>query len=134
MKHQKHKGIIYRTSSELRSISFSDSEYTKCEETRRSVSGRVKTLGGMLTNVTSKKQGYVALSSTEAELVAGTACANEAMSHSMPLEELLGRKVQANTGAIFLVKNHKVASRTKHIAVQHLYMRELKERGGRSKG
>ena len=118
----------------MRSISFSDSDYAKCEESRRSVSGRVNTLGGMLTNMTSKKQGSVTLSSTEAELVAGTECANEAMFQSMLLEELLGRKVQAiifidNTGAIFLVKNHKVGSRTKHIAVRHLYMRELRERG-----
>jgi hypothetical protein len=134
MKHRKQDGIMYRTPSELRSISFSDSDYAKCEETRRSVSGRVNTLGGMLTNMTSKKQGSVTLSSTEAELVAGTECAQEAMFQSMLLEELLGRKVQAtvfidNTGAIFLVKNHKVGSRTKHIAVRHLYMRELQERG-----
>jgi hypothetical protein len=56
------------------------------------------------------------------------------MFQSMLLEELLGQNVQAiiyidNTGAIFLVKNHKVGSRTKHIAVQQLYMRELQERG-----
>jgi hypothetical protein len=76
----------------------------------------------MLTNMTSKKQGSVTLSNREAELVAGTECANEAMFQSMLLEELLGRKVQAtilieNTGAIFIVKNHKVGSRTKNIRV-----------------
>jgi hypothetical protein len=43
----------------------------------------------------------------------------------MLLEELLGRKVQAtifidNTGAVFLVKNHKVGSRTKHTAVHDI--------------
>jgi hypothetical protein len=102
-----------------------DSDYAKCEETRRGVSGRGNTLGGMLTNVTSKKQGSVTLSSTEAELVAGTECANEVMFQSMLLEELLGRKVQAtifidNTGAVFLVKNHKVGSRTKHTAVHDI--------------
>jgi hypothetical protein len=118
----------------LGSISFSDSDYARCEETR-SVSSRVNALGGMLTNMTSKQQGSVNLSSREAERVAGTECANEAMFQSMLLEELLGRKVQAtilinNTGAIFMVKNHnRVSSRTKHIAVQHLYVRELQERG-----
>ena len=74
------------------------------------------------------------MSSTEAKLVAGTKCAQEAMFQSMLLEELLGRKIQAqvfidNTGAIFLVKNHKFGSRTKHIAVRHFYLRELQERG-----
>jgi hypothetical protein len=107
-----------------------DSDYAKCEESRRSVSGRVNTLGGMLTDMTSKKQGSVTVSSTETEVVAGTEYANEAMFQSMLREEVLGQKVQAtirinNTGAIFMVKNHKVGSRTKHIAVQHLYMREL---------
>jgi hypothetical protein len=53
--------------------------------------------------------------------VAGTEYANEAMFQSILREEVLGQKVQAtirinNTGAIFMVKNHKV---------QHLYMREL---------
>jgi hypothetical protein len=72
--------------------------------------------------------------SREAERVAGTECANEAMFQSMLLEELLGRKVQAtilndNTRAIFMVKNHTVGSRTKPIRVWHLYMRELRERG-----
>jgi hypothetical protein len=54
LKHRKQDGIMYRTPSELRSISFSDSDYAKCEETQRSVSGRVNTLGSMLTNMTSK--------------------------------------------------------------------------------
>jgi hypothetical protein len=88
----------------------------------------------MLTDMTSKKQGSVTVSSTETEVVAGTEYANEAMFQSMLREEVLGQKVQAtirinNTGAIFMVKNHKVGSRTKHIAVHYLYMRELWERG-----
>jgi hypothetical protein len=33
----------------------------------------------MLTNMTSKQQGSVTLSSTEAELVTGTECTNEVM-------------------------------------------------------
>jgi hypothetical protein len=130
MRHRKQDRMMYQTLSELRSISFLDSDYAKCEESRRSVSGRVNTLGVMLTNMTSKKQGSVTVSSTEAELVAGTEYANEAMFQSMLREEVLGQKVQAaisinTTGAIFMVKNHKFGSRTKHIAVQHLYMREL---------
>jgi hypothetical protein len=79
MRHRKQDRMMYQTRSELRSISFSDSDYAKCAESRRSVSGRVNTLGGMLTNMTSKKQGSVTLSSTEGELVAGTEYANEAI-------------------------------------------------------
>jgi hypothetical protein len=113
---------------------FLDSDYARWEETRRSLLSQVNMLGGVLLNTTSKKQGSVTLSNREAELVAGIECANEAMFQSMLLEEMLGRKVQAtilinNKGAIFMVKNHKVGSRTRHIQVQHLYMRELQERG-----
>jgi hypothetical protein len=86
--------------------------------------------------MTSQKQGSVTLSGTEVEVVAGTECTQETMFQSMLLEELFGRKVQAqvfidNTaGAIFLFKNHKAGPRTKHyIEVRHLYMRELQERG-----
>jgi hypothetical protein len=39
--------------------------YAKCEDTRRSISGRVNILGGMITNWSSKIQSTVALSSTE---------------------------------------------------------------------
>jgi hypothetical protein len=135
MKHQNQNGIMYRTPSELQSISFSDLDYAKCEETRRRILGWVNMLGDMLTDMTPKKQGSLTLSSTEAELVAGTECAQEeAMFQSMLLEELLSCKVKAiifidNTRAIFLVENHKVGSRTKHIAVWHLYMRELQKKG-----
>jgi hypothetical protein len=94
-KHGKQDGIMYPTLLELLSISFLDSDYAKCEEARRCISGWVNKLGGMLTKMTSKKQGSITLSSTEAELVAGTECANEAMFQSMLLEELLCRKVQA---------------------------------------
>jgi hypothetical protein len=59
------------------------------EETRRSVLGQVNTLGGVLLNMTSKKQRSVTLSNREAELVAGIECANEAMFQSMLLEEVL---------------------------------------------
>jgi hypothetical protein len=122
MKHRKQDGIMCQTPSELQRISFLDSDYAKCEETRRRVLGQVNTLSSILTNMTSKKQASVTLSSTEAEVVAGTEYTNEAISQSMLLEELLSQKVQAaiyinNTRAIVLVKSHKAGSRTKHIAV-----------------
>ncbi len=80
-------------------------------------------LGDMLTDMTPMKQVSLTLSSTEAELVAGTESAQEeAMFQSMLLEELLSCKVKAitfidNIRAIFLVDNHKVGPMTKHIAV-----------------
>jgi hypothetical protein len=42
----------------LQSISDCDSDYTKDENDRKSISGRITTLGGMTTNWTSKKAQY----------------------------------------------------------------------------
>ena len=50
------EGLTYRRPRELRSISDCDSDYAKDETDRRSISGRINTLGGMITNWSSKKQ------------------------------------------------------------------------------
>ena len=74
------------------------------------------------------------LSSTEAEYVALSECSQETKFEWMLLNELLGSTQPAtiyedNTGAIFLVKNHQVGARTKHIDVRHHYLRaQLEEK------
>jgi hypothetical protein len=65
-----------------------DSEYAKCEDTRRSMSGRINALGGMITNWSSKKQATVALSSTKAEYTAYAEYCQEVTFTNMLLEEL----------------------------------------------
>jgi hypothetical protein len=62
-----YEGLAMRKPRELRSISNCDSDYGKDENDRKSISGRINTLGGMVTNWSSKKQNTVSLSSTEAE-------------------------------------------------------------------
>jgi hypothetical protein len=127
-----HEGLTFRKPRELRSISDCDSDYAKCEIDRKSVSGRVNTLGGMTTNWTSKKQATVSLSSTEAEYQALSECAQEAMFTQNLIEELTGKRETAiiyedNLGAIYLVKNQQVSARTKHIDVRHHYLRDLQD-------
>ena len=74
------------------------------------------------------------MSSTEAEYCALATGAQDAVFQTMLLEELTGMRLPAilledNTGAIFLVKNHQVGARTKHIDVRHHFIRELHEDG-----
>jgi C4-type Zn-finger protein len=114
----------------LVSISDFDSDYAKDENDRRSISGRINTLGGMITNWTSKKQQTVSLSSSESEYQALSECVREAMFTQSLLRELIGKKTTSiiyedNLGAIYLVKNMKVSARTKHIDIRHHFMREL---------
>jgi hypothetical protein len=93
---------------------------------KKSISGRINTLGGMISNWTSKKQSTPALSSTEAEYQAMSECAQESMFTCSLLMELTKRTTIAiiyedNLGAIFLAKNQQVSARTKHIDIRHNY-------------
>jgi hypothetical protein len=88
----------------------------------------------MITNWTSKKQGTVSLSSTEAEYQALSDCTQEAMFTQSLLEELTGERKKAiiyedNLGAIYLLKNQQISPRTKHIDIRHHYMRDLHQEG-----
>jgi hypothetical protein len=125
-----HEGLIFRAPRELRSISDCDSDYAKDEGDRRSISGRINTLGGMITNWSSKKQATVSLSSTEAEYQALSDCAQESVFTRSLINEITRVQHTAviyedNLGAIYLVKNQQVSSRTKHIDVRHHYLRDL---------
>ena len=127
---ESNPGLIFRKPRELRSISYCDSDYAKDEINRKSISGRINTMGGMTTSWSSKKQATVSLSSTEAEYQSLSDCAQEAVFTQNLIEELTGIKLRAiiyedNLGAIYLVKNQQVSARTKHIDIRHHYLRDL---------
>jgi len=58
-------------------LGFFDASLMDCVKTRRSTRGYVFFLNGACISWTSKRQGLVALSSTEAEFIAGTEAAKE---------------------------------------------------------
>ena len=134
VKGRQGKPLIFSAPEKLEPISYCDSNYATNPEDRKSISGMINTLGGMILNWFSKKQKSVTLSSTEAEYVALSECSQETKFEWMLLNELLGSTQPAtiyedNTGAIFLVKNHQVGARTKHIDVRHHYLRaQLEEK------
>jgi hypothetical protein len=68
-----------KMSHTLLSISDCDSDYAKDENDRRSISARINTLEGIITNWTSKKQQTVSLSSSEAEDQALSECVQDGM-------------------------------------------------------
>jgi hypothetical protein len=122
--------MIFRSPEELRPIIISDAEYATNPEDRKSVGGEIDTLGGMLTNWSSKKQQIVALSSSESELIQYAKCCQTGMFMQNFLEELFEKKqpvviFEDNQGCIYLVKNQKVGGRTKHIDVRNLFIRDL---------
>lgn len=126
------RNLILRRPTSLTSISDCDSDYANDPKDRKSISGRINTLGGMITSWTSKKQRTVSLSSSEAEYQALSECVQEAMFTKNLVKEITGEEHTAiiyedNSGTIFLVKNQQVSARTKHIDIRHHYMRNLQK-------
>jgi len=129
------KGVTYGTDKSEQLIGFSDSDWAKCIDTGRSVTGYVFYLGGGPITWTSKTQPTVAQSSTEAELMAATFTSKEAVHLRQLCYDL---KIDCddptiicedNQGAIALSLNPVFHERTKHIRVKYFYVRECVQEG-----
>ena len=126
--------MIMRKPKNMRVVSWVDSSYGDCIDTRRSTSGDIHTIGGSLLSWKSNRQKTVSLSSTEAEYYALTEAAKEQQFLQMLMEELgllegPGIIYEDNEAAIYLSKNWHVSGRTKHIDVKAHYIREFVENG-----
>lgn len=112
----------------------SDSNYARCKETRRSITGFVVYLKGALISVKSGMQKIVALSINEAKIIAWVQCVQEVM--FVKLIESIGLKAELpihvevdNKAAVDLVNGWSIAGGTKHSEVRIMWLRELKEKG-----
>ena len=116
-------------------IGFVDSDYAGDQDDRKSTSGYVFVLGTGAISWSSRKQKIVTLSTTEAEFVAATACACQAIWLSKILEELRFKQKGAtiifcdNNSAIKLSKNPVLHGRSKHIDVKYYFLRDLNNEG-----
>lgn len=117
-------------------VGYSDADWAGDVVTRKSTSGYVYRFAGGTVSWSSKRQSVVAKSSTEAEYMALSLAASEAVW----LRRLIGQfgrdQVDApttvyedNLGAMALSKNAVYHSRTKHIDVQYHYVRECVDNG-----
>ena len=104
-------------------------------ENRRSIGGYIVILAGGAISWSCKKQGTVALSTTEAEYMALVQAAKENIWLQRLLKEL-GREAENaktiyedNQGAIALANNPEYHARTKHIDIQYHFVRECVENG-----
>jgi hypothetical protein len=116
-------------------VGFSDTDWGAGVDDRHSVSGYLFQINRGPVSWSSKKQHIFALSSIEAEYIALTHASKEAVWLRSLLgeiydDELLDRAVTVfsdNKLVISMVKNNVFHSRTKHIAIQYHYIRELYE-------
>ena len=126
----RHIGLRYEASKK-KLEGFSDSDWA----IKHSTSGSSFHLGSATISWSSKKQTSVALSSCEAEIMAGSEAAKEAIYLSSFLREL-GLDMSEppplrldNMSAIDLAYNPEHHSKTKHIERRHYFIRECVENG-----
>ncbi len=110
---------------------YADSNFAGDPEDRKSVMGYCFFLNGVVVSWSSKKQRTVSTSTTEAEYIAFGHVAREAVWIKRFINELELDIVEGltlfgdNEMSIALTKNAESQHRTKHIDVQHHYIREL---------
>jgi len=121
-----HRGITFDGSRGPALEAYVDSDWNVSHST----TGFVVLLAGAPISYSSKRQQCIALSSTEAEVMAASQAATE-IAYLREIVRDLGLWQSAptvlkvdNTGAIELAKERKVTNRSRHIARRHLKVRE----------
>ena len=128
-------GLHSGNSNEL--IVYTDSDWGRDIDNRRSVSGYVFMLGESAISWSAKKQPTVAASSTEAEYMSVSHTARQGLWIRRLLIELGLLYLESdpttvfldNRGAMDLSKESRHHNRTKHIDIQHHFIRERVEDG-----
>jgi hypothetical protein len=117
-------------------LGYCDADWGGDLEDRRSTIGFVFMIGGGAISWSSKRQPTIALSTTKVEYMANTQATKEAIwitKLMMDLRYMEEKKMMVircnNQGAISLTKNPTDHARTKHIDVQHHFVRERVENG-----
>lgn len=124
--------LTYKTTYSLETIGYSDFDYVKRIDTKKSTSCYIFMLVGGPISQKSAKQSFTASSIMEAEFVAGY----EASSHDLSLRNfIMGLEVVDtisrppkihcdNQAAVFFSKNNKSSGASKHFDMKYLVTRE----------
>lgn len=129
-------GLVYpRQSCDHVIIGYSDSDLAGDVVDRKSIGGMAFYLNESLISWSSHKQKIVALSSCQAELMAATMAACQALWFRNLLAELMGEEPKIvklfvdNKSAIALMNNPKFDGRSKHLETKYHFVRECVEMG-----
>jgi hypothetical protein len=126
-------GIWYPKGSTFDLIEYSDSDYAEFKVDRKSTSGTCQFLGRSLVSWSSKKQTSVVLSTADAEYVAAGQCCTQVLWMRQTLRDFVYNPSKLpllcdNESAICLADNPVEHNRTKHIDIQHHFLRDHQQR------
>jgi len=135
VKATQHLGIVYSRSASLNLYGYSDSDWASDVNNRRSTTGYVFFMAGGAISWKSCLQTTVALSTSEAEYMALSACAQESIalqylraSFNLSTDQPV-QIFEDNSGAIAMAYNPVHYSKTKHIHIRHHFIRECVDSG-----
>ena len=126
--------LSFRRYTSTKLVGFSDSSHNVDEDDGRSTTGHIFYYSDSPITWCSTKQETVALSSCEAEFMAATEAAKQAIWLRELLEEIVGEKNEKvtilidNKSAIALTKNPVFHGRSKHIHRRYHFIRECVEK------
>jgi hypothetical protein len=135
LKHH-YKPLKIRTPKALDIVGYSDSDWASDKNDRKSICSSITTIGGATVHWQSKKQDGVALSSTEAELIAASLAATNIKFQRILLSEIVGNSLKSpstlyvdNNGAVHIARNGAVGPRTKHVDVRDRFVTHMTTKG-----
>ena len=124
-------GLLYQADKPFHPIAYSDSDWGGCTINRKSTSGYVFLMAGGAVSWKSRKQGCVALSSSEAEYMALCAAVKESIWLSNIFRSITASEEYEpicinvdNQGSINMARNDVSGTRTKHIDIQYHFVRD----------
>lgn len=124
-------GVFYRQGGNHQLVGYSDSDYARDVDDRKSTSGFLFLLSSGAVSWSSRKQPIVTLSTTEAEFLAAASCACQAIWLRRIMEQLGHKQPSAtiiycdNSSTIKLSRNPVMHGRSKHIDVRFHFLRDL---------
>ena len=127
-------GVWYSKDTSDVLAGYSNADWAENADDRKSTSGGCFYVGNNLVSWMSKKQNSISLSTVEAKYIAAGSCCTQLLWMQKLLHEygICQENLTIycdNTSAINISKNPVQHSRTKHIEIQHHFIRELIEDG-----
>eukprot|EP00253_Pinus_taeda_P036705 PITA_36705 len=123
-------GLWYPKGNELAIATYTNADWARSVDDRKSTSGANFYLGGCLVSWLSKKQSSISLSTTEAKYIAVTACCTQVLWMKQTLQDIQVKSDETipifcdNTNAISISKNPVMHSKTKDILIKYHFVRE----------